>query len=125
MRKIYTALVAAGAVACLGFGTYQIPAFASNPVSDTGVRASEGFILWTPYYIRAQFRGYRIYPKGDRAYYKSLGLAIGDRVIAIDGQNLTDAESAIQLVRKISKGASAILTVQRDGLTEDIEIPAR
>ena len=125
MRRIVATLITIGVIVCTGFGTSRTRAFASDPVPDLDVRASQEFILWTPYYVRTQFRGYRIYPKGDSAYYESLGLAVADQVIAINGIELTNSEIAIRLVRKLSTGVPSILTVQRNGRLTDIDIPAR
>ena len=125
LRRIVAILITTGVIICTGFGASQTRAFASDSASAPSVRLSQEFTLWTPYYVRAQFLGYRIYPKGDRAFYESLGLAVADHVIAINGLKLTDSELAIELVRKLSTGVPAILTMQRNGRSIDVDIPAR
>lgn len=54
------------------------------------------------------------------------GLKPGDRILAVDGEDVT--ESAFEAVRAAMRGpvgSFAVLTIQRDGVVSDIEIERR
>ena len=132
--KSYTTLVLAGMVFCAGpergWANCQDRATESESTTNVEyrteavVRTADEFIIWVPHFVRAELRGYRVYPKGDRRFYESLGLEAGNVVIAIDGKSFTDSAQANQLFRRILDGKQVTLTVQRNGLSEVISIPA-
>ena len=54
------------------------------------------------------------------------GLETGDRILAVDGEDVTEA--AFEVVRAAMRGpvgSFAVLTIQRDGVISDIEVERR
>jgi type II secretory pathway component PulC len=69
----------------------------------------------SPYFVNGKIYGYRLYPGADPELLGELGLEPGDLVREIDGQPLTDAGIAYELLKELAKGTTAVLAVERDG----------
>src|SRR5690606_12370907 len=87
-----------------------------TPATDTGhtlsdirqelltdpARAAE-YIRIQPASNGGQLRGYRIYPGRDRAAFNALGLRPGDLVTQVNGIQLDDANTALQMLGQLSQ----------------------
>ena len=65
-------------------------------------------------------QGYRIFPRGSRGLFDSLGLVSGDLVVAVNGVPI-NGDNLPQAQQLMSAGGDMMLTVNRGG--EQIEIP--
>ena len=78
-----------------------------------------------PYFVNGALRGYRIYAGADpEELFGELGLEIGDLIVEIDGQRLTDSERAFELLKEIGSVHPVQVKLERKGQLREIEIPA-
>ena len=68
--------------------------------------------------------GYRIYPGGRAGInsFSQLGLRPGDLVTAINGTTLDDPSRGNEILQTLSSAASANLTVQRNGQSQELNL---
>ena len=114
------------------------PATASSevaPSSDTGAllssireqlmtdpsRAAE-YIRVQPASSGGQLRGYRIYPGRDRAAFSAVGLRPGDLVTQVNGIQLNDANTALQMLGQLSQASSVTVVVERGGQPQTVNV---
>ena len=74
----------------------------------------------TPYFENGQQQGYRVYPGRNRQQFAALGLQPGDLIKDIDGQALTDPETAAEIFRSLGNADQVSVTVERNGQPEVI-----
>ena len=72
----------------------------------------------TPYRVKGQQIGFRVYPGRDRKQFAALGLRPGDIIKDIDGQSLTDASQAMQVFQSLGTADQVTVTIDRNGQTE-------
>lgn len=77
-----------------------------------------------PVYENNQLTGYRIYPGRDRQRFTAFGLQSGDLVTAINGMPLSDPTAGIKLLQQLDDTESITLTIQRDGVEQQINLSA-
>lgn len=102
-----------GAAATLGAARDQI-------MQDPS-RASE-YIRVQPASVNGQLRGYRIYPGRDRELFNSVGLRPGDVVTAVNGIELDNAQKALQMLNDLSRASNFVLTVERGGQAQTVNV---
>lgn len=66
--------------------------------------------------------GYRVNAKSKPELFKALGFKANDLVVAINGYDLTDSQQAIQTLRSLPDAKQVVLTVERDGQLQNIEV---
>ena len=71
----------------------------------------------------AEGGGFTVNPRGDANPLRAAGLQAGDRIVAIDGQDLT-AERVAALRDELAPGAPVTLTVVRDGQSRTVTLTA-
>lgn len=106
-----------------------------TPATDTGrmlsdirqelltdpARAAE-YIRIQPASNGGQLRGYRIYPGRDRAAFNALGLRPGDLVTQVNGIQLDDANTALQMLGQLSQASSVSVVVERGGQQQTVNV---
>ena len=66
--------------------------------------------------------GYRVSPGRDAALFNDVGLEPGDIAVQLNGIDLSDPSSSVQLMQVMSDPQELNLTVERDGQQYDIYI---
>lgn len=84
-------------------------------------RASE-YIRIQPASSGGQLRGYRIYPGRDRAAFNAVGLRPGDLVTQVNGIQLNDANTALQMLGQLSQASSISVMVDRGGQQQVVNV---
>lgn len=79
----------------------------------------------TPYFEYGEMMGYRVYPGTDRKQFVELGLRPGDLLTKIDGIPLVDPQRAMQEFEKLGDAEPVPVTVERDGLPEELVLRLR
>src|SRR5882672_8825582 len=71
-----------------------------------------------------KLNGYRIFPGGraNLSTFTQLGLRPGDLVTAVNGTQLDDVNRGNEILQTLSSAASATLTVQRNGQSQDLNL---
>jgi general secretion pathway protein C len=72
----------------------------------------------TPYRVRGELQGFRVYPGRDRKQFASLGLRPGDLIKDIDGASLTNVAQATQIFQNLGDKDQVSVTVERNGRSE-------
>lgn len=67
-----------------------------------------------------QLRGYRIYPGKERAAFAAAGLRPGDLVTQVNGIQLNDANTALQMLGQLSQSSSVTVVVERGGQPQTV-----
>ena len=75
-----------------------------------------------PYFVNGDLKGYRVYPGSDSDVFDAAGLKFGDLITEIEGQPLTDIELVSRLRDSISNGRPVQVTVEREGVSKEIEL---
>ena len=75
-----------------------------------------------PYFADGQQRGYRVYPGRDRKSFASLGLRPGDLVTAINGAQMTDPQTGMEIFRSLGDATEVTVTVERNGQAETLTL---
>jgi general secretion pathway protein C len=83
-----------------------------------------GLVRAQPVFVGTKLTGYRIYPGGRTSVgaFTHLGLRPGDLITAVNGTPLDDAGRANEILQTLSSMASANLTVQRNGQTQELSL---
>lgn len=80
------------------------------------------YITISPAMQDGKLQGYRINPGKDVAFFHRLGLQSNDLAISINGNDLRDNAQAMQIMNQLSSMTEMNLTVERNGLSQDIYI---
>lgn len=96
-------------------------ASARDQIMQDPSRASE-YIRVQPASVNGQLRGYRIYPGRDRELFNSVGLRPGDVVTAVNGIELDNAQKALQMLNDLSRASNFVLTVERGGQAQTVNV---
>lgn len=94
---------------------------ARDQVLQDPSKASE-YIRVQPATQDGQMRGYRVYPGRDRQLFSSVGLRPGDLVTAVNGIELDNAQKALQMLNDLSRSNSFVLTVERGGQVQTVNV---
>jgi general secretion pathway protein C len=89
-------------------GTASSPT-ASRPASFTDIMRPQ------PFMPNGQLKGYRIYPGRDRRKFASLGFRPGDLVTAMNGQQLNDLQTGMEIFTGLASQSQITLTIERSG----------
>lgn len=84
-------------------------------------KASE-YIRVQPANVGGQVQGYRIYPGRDRALFTEVGLRPGDLVTAVNGIQLNDTQTALQMLNDLSRAPNVTLTIERGGQVQTVNV---
>lgn len=111
-------------------GATNVPALApaasaSSSPSPPGASIAEDparFIRWQAMLRDGQVAGVRVYPGEQTALFTRSGLRPGDLVVAVNDSPLTDQATAAQFLRMLAGAPSSVVTVERDGRTENLSI---
>lgn len=71
-----------------------------------------------------QMRGVKVWPLRERERFAAAGLRPGDLVTAVNGSPLTDPAAMQQVMQQLDSLNSLTLTVERNGVSEDIILNA-
>ncbi|MBS0375071.1 MAG: PDZ domain-containing protein [Proteobacteria bacterium] len=77
-----------------------------------------------PMYANGLLKGFRVYAGRDRRKFAKLGLQPGDLVTQINGVPLADATHGLEVLRTLGNAATANVTVERGGQTQQITVDA-
>jgi general secretion pathway protein C len=107
-------------------GATSVPALApgASP-SPLGASIAEDpgrFIRWQAMLRDGQVAGVRVYPGEQAVLFTRSGLRPGDLVVAVNDSPLTDQATAAQFLRMLAGAPSSVVTVERDGRTENLSI---
>lgn len=69
-----------------------------------------------------QLRGYRVYPGRDRTVFTAVGLRPGDLVTQVNGIQLNDANTALQMLGQLSNSNSLTVVVERGGQQQTVNV---
>ena len=83
-----------------------------------------GLVRAQAVFAGGKLSGYRVFPGGRAsvAAFTQLGLRPGDLVTAVNGTPLDDPNRANEILNTLSSAASASLTVQRNGQSQDLNL---
>jgi len=82
-----------------------------------------GLVRVQPYYLAGKLNGYRLFPgTGGVPGMTRLGLKAGDLVTAVNGTALDDPNHANEVLQTLSSASSAIITISRNGVEEDVNL---
>lgn len=84
-------------------------------------RASD-YIRVQPASSGGQLRGYRIYPGRNREVFTSAGLRPGDLVTQVNGIQLNDANTALQMLGQLSSADSLTVVIERGGQVQTLNV---
>lgn len=84
-------------------------------------RANE-YIRMQPSASGGQLRGYRIYPGRDRAIFTAAGLRPGDLVTEVNGIQLNDPNTALQMLGQLSSATSLNVVIERGGQQQTVNL---
>lgn len=84
-------------------------------------RASD-YIRVQPASSGGQLRGYRVYPGKERAAFTAAGLRPGDLVTQVNGIQLNDANTALQMLGQLSQSSSVSMVVERGGQPQTVNL---
>jgi general secretion pathway protein C len=69
-----------------------------------------------------QLRGYRVYPGRDRTIFGAVGLRPGDLVTQVNGIQLNDANTALQMLGQLSSASNLTVVVERGGQQQTLNV---
>jgi len=83
-----------------------------------------GLVRAQPVFVGTKLSGYRIYPGGRTSVgaFTHLGLRPGDLITGVNGTPLDDPARANEILQTLSSLASAQLTIQRNGQTQELSL---
>lgn len=84
-------------------------------------RAAE-YIRVQPASNGGQLRGYRLYPGRNRNAFSAAGLRPGDLVTQVNGIQLNDANTALQMLGQLSQANSLTVVVERGGESQTLSV---
>lgn len=80
------------------------------------------FIRAQPASSGGQMRGYRVYPGRDRSAFTAAGLRPGDLVTQVNGIQLNDPSTALQMLSQLSSAGALTVVVERGGEQQTINV---
>lgn len=80
------------------------------------------YINISPVISDGKLKGYRVNPGKDVAFFQRIGLQSNDLAVKINGYDLRDNSQAMQIMQQLSSMTEMNLTVERNGLQQDIYI---
>jgi general secretion pathway protein C len=83
-----------------------------------------GLVRAQPVFVGTKLSGYRIYPGGRTSVgaFTHLGLRPGDLITGVNGTPLDDPARANEILQTLSSLASANLTIQRNGQSQELTL---
>lgn len=83
-----------------------------------------GLVRVQPVFNQGKLAGYHIFPGGahGNSAFSQLGLRAGDLITAINGTPLDDAARAMEVLQTLSSSATASVTVQRNGQSQELNL---
>lgn len=84
-------------------------------------KASE-YVRVQPASSGGQLRGYRLYPGRNRDAFAAAGLRPGDLVTQVNGIQLNDANTALQMLGQLSQANSLTVVVERGGQQQTLSV---
>jgi general secretion pathway protein C len=83
-----------------------------------------GLVRAQPVFVGTKLTGYRIYPGGRTSVgaFTHLGLRPGDLITGVNGTPLDDPARANEILQTLSSLASANLTIQRNGQSQELTL---
>ncbi len=111
-------------------GTAPQPADALSPgqrlatLAQGNAAVLGGLVRAQPVFVGTKLSGYRIYPGGRTSVgaFTHLGLRPGDLITGVNGTPLDDPARANEILQTLSSLASANLTIQRNGQTQELTL---
>jgi general secretion pathway protein C len=113
--------VAATDASTVGADTTQMLSNIREELLTDPSRAAE-YIRIQPASNGGQLRGYRIYPGRDRAAFNAVGLRPGDLVTQVNGIQLNDANTALQMLGQLSQSNNITVVVERGGQQQTVNV---
>ena len=107
--------------AALGADTAAMLSNIRGQVLADPSRASE-YIRVQPASVNGQLRGYRLYPGRDRTAFTAAGLRPGDLVTQVNGIQLNDAGTALQMLGQLSEANNLTVVVERGGQQQTLNV---
>ncbi|HEV7431790.1 MAG TPA: type II secretion system protein GspC [Steroidobacteraceae bacterium] len=100
-------------------GGQRLAAFAQGNAAVLG-----GLVRAQPVFVGTKLTGYRIYPGGRTSVgaFTHLGLRPGDLITGVNGTPLDDPARANEILQTLSSLASANLTIQRNGQSQELTL---
>lgn len=89
-------------------------------LADPGQAAT--YIRVQPASRGGQLRGYRLYPGRDRAAFTAVGLRPGDLVTQVNGIQLNNANTALQMLGQLSEAQNLSVVVERGGKEQTMNV---
>tara|TARA_R110000787_G_scaffold20790_36_gene61984 strand:- start:906 stop:1835 length:930 start_codon:yes stop_codon:yes gene_type:complete len=89
-------------------------------LADPGQAAN--YVRVQPASRGGQLRGYRLYPGRERAAFTAAGLRPGDLVTQVNGIQLNDANTALQMLGQLSQATSLTIVVERGGREQTMNV---
>jgi len=112
---------AAAAGGTIGADTTQMLSNIREELLSDPSRAAE-YIRIQPASNGGQLRGYRIYPGRDRAAFNAVGLRPGDLVTQVNGIQLNDANTALQMLGQLGQSNNITVMVERGGQQQTVNV---
>jgi general secretion pathway protein C len=83
-----------------------------------------GLVRAQPVFVGSKLSGYRVYPGGRTSVgaFTHLGLRPGDLITGVNGTPLDDPARANEILQTLSSLASANLTIQRNGQSQELTV---
>ena len=102
----------------------QSPAQRLAALAQGGGGLLGGLVRAQPVLAGGKLSGYRIFPGGRASIgsFTKLGLRPGDLVTAVNGTQLDDVNRGNEILQTLSSAASATLTVQRNGQSQELNL---
>lgn len=98
------------------------PSAAMTPTAAAVAEDPSRFIRWQAMLRDGQVAGVRVYPGEQQILFQRSGLRPGDLVVAVNDSPLTDPATAAQFLRMLAGAPVSVVTVERDGRTENLQI---
>lgn len=84
--------------------------------------AATKFIRVQPASSGGRLQGYRLYPGRDRKAFSAVGLRPGDLVTQVNGIQLNDANTALQMLTQVSQANSVSVVIKRGGKEQTMNL---
>lgn len=105
----------------LGEDTTQMLSNIRQELLSDPSKAAE-YIRVQPASSAGQLRGYRLYPGRNRAAFNAVGLRPGDLVTQVNGIQLNDANTALQMLGQLSQSNNITVVVERGGQQQTVNV---
>jgi general secretion pathway protein C len=98
------------------------PSTAANSALATFAEDPARYIRWQAMLRDGQVAGVRVYPGEMPTLFARSGLRAGDLVVAVNDSPLSDQATAAQFLRMLAGAPNSVVTVERDGRTENLQV---